>query len=177
MFEALAAAVLAKMHSSAAFFTPPTNSRGYGCKALGCERPAYARGLCNAHYIRDNKGLPMDVPVRARKRNDTCVRCGLQTGSKGGWGMCQRHYRQTRYEVLKDAAISMLGSRCAKCGGVFHRAVFDFHHHSDKTGAPSEMFLNKSIRYLAKELSKCSLLCANCHRMEHVYASMGDDLS
>lgn len=167
MFAALNVAVLTRTRSAAAIFIPPVNSRKYGCAVLGCVRPAYAKGLCNAHYIRRRNGLPMDAPVRARKREDVCARCGEETGAKGGWGLCQRHYRQARYETLKDAAIGAFGSKCAHCGGSFHRSVFDFHHRGDKLGSPSEMFLNKSLSALAKELAKCILLCANCHRLEH----------
>lgn len=167
MRAALEAAVLARTQAAAAIFVPPMNSRSYGCTATGCTRPAYAKGMCNAHYIRHRKGLPMGVPVRARKREDACAECGKETGAKGGWGLCQRHYRQARYETLKDAAITALGGKCANCGGIFHRAVFDFHHRGDKISSPSEMFINKSLSALANELAKCVLLCANCHRLEH----------
>lgn len=167
MFAALQSAAEMRAHAAASIFVPPVNSRKYTCSTPGCDRPAYARGLCNAHYIRDRKGLPLGAPVRARKRADVCAACGAQTGAKGGWGLCQRHYRRARYEVLKDAAVAAFGSRCAHCGGSFHRAVFDFHHRGDKLGSPSEMFLNKSLSALASELAKCILLCANCHRLEH----------
>lgn len=167
MLAALEAAALTRMQQAAAIFVPPTNSREYGCLAPGCTRPAYAKGLCNAHYIRDRKGLPLEAPVRARKRDGVCAECGDHTGPKGGWGLCPRHYRQARYETLKDAAVAAFGGKCAHCRGSFHRAVFDFHHHEDKAGSPSEMFLNKSLNALASELSKCILLCASCHRLEH----------
>jgi hypothetical protein len=167
MLSALESAALARSHAAASIFIPPTNSREYGCQAPGCVRPAYAKGLCNAHYIRLRKGLSMADPVRARKRGDACAECGEQTGAKGGWGLCQRHYKKTRYETLKDAAVAAFGSKCAHCSGSFHRAVFDFHHRGDKLGSPSEMFLNNSLSTLSRELAKCILLCANCHRLEH----------
>jgi len=167
LLEALESAVLMRTQSAATIFIPPVNSRHYECSAPGCVRPAYAKGLCNAHYIRNRKGVALNAPVRTRKREDTCAECGKPSGSKGGWGLCQRHYRRARYEARKDAAIVAFGSKCARCGGSFHRAVFDFHHHGDKLGLPSEMFLNKSLNELAAELSKCVLLCANCHRLEH----------
>lgn len=167
MFAALEAAALARTQAASAIFIPPTNSREHQCSVPGCVRPAYAKGLCNAHYIRHRKQLPLDAPVRARKREGACSQCGKESGAKGGWGLCQRHYRQARYETLKDATIAAFGGRCAHCGGSFHRSVFDFHHRGDKMGSPSEMFLNNSLSALAKELAKCILLCANCHRMEH----------
>lgn len=59
---------------------------------------------------------------------------------------------------------------CNKCG-FKHPAVLDFHHlnPSDK-----EMNISDAIRRhgwgrkrLLKELEKCILLCANCHRILH----------
>lgn len=167
MLDALKAAILIRSQEASCIFVAPENSRSYGCKSLGCVRPAYAKGYCNAHYIRSQKGLPMEVPVRARKRQDTCAQCGLVTGAKGGWGLCSAHYKKLRYQTLKDAAIEAFGSKCGHCGGKFHRAVFDFHHHAEKNDSPSGMFLSNSLDILAQELSKCTLLCANCHRLEH----------
>jgi hypothetical protein len=168
MLAALEMALNARTSDAASIFTPPSNSRAYSCAAHGCQRPAYAKGLCNAHYLRKRKGLSMLAPVRASKREGECAQCGKKTGSKGGWGLCPSHYRKARYEALKDAAIAALGGECARCKGSFHRAVFDFHHRGEKQDSPSAMFLNSSVEALAKELSKCILLCANCHRLEHV---------
>ena len=76
MLVALESATLTRMQQAAAVFVPPTNSRKYECLVPGCVRPAYAKGLCNAHYIRGRKGLPLDAPVRARKRDGVCDKCG-----------------------------------------------------------------------------------------------------
>ncbi|MDM0072073.1 hypothetical protein [Variovorax sp. J31P207] len=165
--EALAAALTARTRAASDIFIPPTNARGYVCSSPECTRPAYAKGLCNAHYMRLRKGSSMDAPVRARKRGDLCEECGKETGAKGGWGLCQLHYRRARYLTLKDAAVEIFGGSCAACGGRYHRAVFDFHHQGDKEGAPSELLQNRSPASIARELAKCTMLCANCHRLEH----------
>jgi coproporphyrinogen III oxidase len=70
----------------------------------------------------------------------------------------------------KQAAIDLLGGKCADCHGTFHPAVFDFHHENPDE---KEYNLGNIIRrkrnpeLVAKELSKCVLLCANCHRIRH----------
>jgi hypothetical protein len=46
-------------------------------------------------------------------------------------------------------------------------AVYDFHHIGKKDDDPSWVIANSGIDKIAEELSKCILLCANCHRMEH----------
>lgn len=170
--KAIEAALAKSSHEAAAIFIPPENSRQYACKVPGCTRPAYAGEMCNAHYIRARKGRSLSVPVRARKREDRCALCGKKTGAKGGWGLCARHYRARRYAVMKDAVIAAMGGKCAGCGGVFQRAVFDFHHKSGKMDAPSSVLVNCSVEDAAKELAKCELLCANCHRVEHSNESL-----
>lgn len=152
---------------ASAIFVPPSNSRAYQCSVEQCGRPAYARGKCNAHYLLERGGKPLLLPVRARKRDDQCAECGELTGAKGGWGLCQKHYRKKRYVVIKDALIAAMGGKCARCEGVFFRSVFDFHHSGTKTDAPSALIVNCSAEDMARELSECELLCANCHRMEH----------
>lgn len=164
---AVATALRQASGQASAVFAPPSNSRAYECKAPGCVRPAYAKGLCNAHYIRERKGLPMGNPVRARKRADKCIECDQPTGAKGGWGMCVRHYRYARYATVKDAVVSAMGGTCQRCKQPHHRSVFDFHHTDDKQDSPSSLLVNASPAAIAEELSKCVLLCANCHRLEH----------
>lgn len=57
---------------------------------------------------------------------------------------------------------------CIECG-FSHPAALDFHHRdkSDKEFNPSKMrdYTNKE-RFL-KEIEKCDVLCANCHRILH----------
>jgi hypothetical protein len=167
LLDALRSALTSAAHGAASIYAPPSNSRGYGCKAAGCVRPAYASGYCNAHYIRYRKGADMNAPLRARKRDDLCAQCGEATGAKGGWGLCPKHYRYARYVTVKDALIGAMGGACANCGGVFDRRVFDFHHAGSKAEHPSALLGTKSVARIAAELSGCVLLCANCHRMEH----------
>lgn len=167
LLSAMRQAIEEKMAAAQGVFVPPKNSRDHGCGVDGCQRPAYAGGLCNAHYIRKRKGKDMSAPLRARKTDDKCVKCERKTGAKGGWGMCSAHYKKDRRQTLKAAAIKAFGGYCYNCLKKYPLAVFDFHHTGDKTDNPSAMFVNKSIEEIAKELSRCILLCANCHRLEH----------
>jgi len=66
----------------------------------------------------------------------------------------------------KDKAIEYMGGKCVDCGGVFDRCCYDFHHIGDKDGNPSK-FLTGSWDKAEKEIQKCVLLCANCHRIRH----------
>jgi hypothetical protein len=165
--EVITASLLKKSHQAANFFIPPKERRPHNCTVDGCSRPAHAGDFCNAHYIRKRKGMPMDVPVRARKRADKCVECDADCGAKGGWGLCAKHYKKARQVTLKTALVTAMGGKCQKCSGVFPLCVYDFHHIGDKDESPSYLLANSSIEVIAGELSRCVLLCANCHRLEH----------
>ncbi|MBR9701336.1 hypothetical protein GOV13_00255 [Candidatus Pacearchaeota archaeon] len=83
----------------------------------------------------------------------------------------ERIYRRkiNRMRELKKEMVKMLGGKCQKCG--YNNkcfAVFDFHHQKgDKEGNVSLLLKNESRQKLLKEIKKCILLCANCHRELH----------
>lgn len=72
---------------------------------------------------------------------------------------------------LKEECVAYLGGKCFRCCGEFHPHVFDFHH-KDPTEKEFNLSLIMKVRYkmndiIKKELDKCNLVCANCHRMIH----------
>ena len=68
----------------------------------------------------------------------------------------------------KKRAVEYKGGKCNHCGGVFHIAAFDFHHiDPSQKELDVGLILQCSDAYLLKELDKCILLCANCHRIHH----------
>ena len=75
---------------------------------------------------------------------------------------------QQRRWLRKLRAIEYKGGVCFKCKTIVHPAAFDFHHVSkeEKHKDPGLM-MSHSDESLFKELDKCILLCANCHREEH----------
>jgi len=160
-------ALLKKSYDAASIYEPMKNLRSYKCNIDGCERLAYAKGMCNAHYIRLRLGKKLTDPLRATRRDSFCARCGDACGSKGGWGLCPRHYKNERFAVIKDACISVFGGECSRCSSSFHRCVFDFHHVGKKDGSITKLISNASPYRIAEEMEKCILLCANCHRLEH----------
>lgn len=59
-------------------------------------------------------------------------------------------------------AISYLGGKCKDCG-INDTRVLEFDHVSGKKIANVAWFLTRSNPGLIEELSKCELVCANCH--------------
>lgn len=125
------------------------------CLANGCTRRSYSLGLCNAHYLRHKRGRPQDRPLRKMQ---------------GLWSrLGPREYTLRWRWARRQALVEFLGNKCARCGGTFHPAVYDFHH-KDPTTKKFNISLKLaylSLEILTAEAEKCELLCANCHRLRH----------
>jgi hypothetical protein len=73
-----------------------------------------------------------------------------------------------RRKQRKLEAIKIMGGKCCRCHGVFPHYVYDFHHIDPSRKEFSMTDLqDKAWHRLEKELNKCILVCANCHRIEH----------
>ena len=57
---------------------------------------------------------------------------------------------------------------CAHCG-MSHPACMDFHHTdpTNKLGEVNRFVKNKAWKKAYEEAAKCTVLCANCHRIHH----------
>ena len=133
------------------------------CSVSGCPNDKYAKGMCQAHYARKAKGKSIDAPLRI-KQSGKCIVCGEQSY---GNSLCNKHYRADKKKKLKRALVDAMGGVCAKCGKAYPLCVFDFHHVDGKDVRPAKIISQGNIKAIASELSKCILLCANCHRIEH----------
>ena len=69
----------------------------------------------------------------------------------------------------KQRAVDFMGGKCQDCLGTFPLPVYDFHHldPSEKEHNLGNIMRRKDFSTIEKELSKCVLLCANCHRIRH----------
>jgi len=108
------------------------------------EKECFKHGLCD-HFPQTERG-------RVRYRCKACNAEGV-----------------TRHRNKKKLwCVDYLGGRCTKCGYDKCIAALEFHHRN-----PSEKEFGfavqqkRSYKRLAKELDKCDLLCANCHREVH----------
>jgi hypothetical protein len=68
----------------------------------------------------------------------------------------------------KKELIEVLGGKCCRCGYSRCFAALEFHHNvGDKEGDVAHIIKNRSKEKALKEIKKCILLCANCHREAH----------
>lgn len=75
-----------------------------------------------------------------------------------------------RRRKIREDAIKYLGGKCIFCGYDRCSAALDFHHlvENQKKFGLSQNGLTRSWAKTKLELSKCILVCANCHREIHV---------
>ncbi len=110
-----------------------------------------------------------------------CKKCGNEVLCKD---LCRTCYDQERYQSEKDMRMERNTRRrlnlrawlneykedlvCWMCGFDDPRAL-DFHHvRGEKKFAIANMISRgNSIETVLREIKKCIVLCANCHRLEH----------
>jgi len=79
-------------------------------------------------------------------------------------------YKRNNNELIKEAAIEYLGGKqCVVCGNNSLPLVcYDFHHKNGNKDEDISKMISRKTKIddeLKKELDKCCIACANCHRM------------
>lgn len=82
---------------------------------------------------------------------------------------CLKVAVKKRRKNLKVLAVEYKGGKCELCGYSKCIEALDFHHldPSQKDFGISRKGETRSWERTRKELDKCMMLCANCHREEH----------
>lgn len=70
-------------------------------------------------------------------------------------------------EYNKKRAIKYKGECCGNCGLKYHHAAMEFHHYIGTKESNISSLMTSSWDKIKKELNKCTLLCSNCHAIEH----------
>lgn len=82
---------------------------------------------------------------------------------------CMVEYDKEKRHRIKQELVNYKGGKCEICGYNKCLNALDFHHKNkeDKSFALNAANYNRSIEELKKEVDKCILVCANCHREIH----------
>lgn len=112
-------------------------------------------GYCDNLFPENDFGVAVTVTGKTYRRNK-----------------CRYCYRKTKKALIAKQRqwIAEYKSQrgCAKCG-IDDFRVLDFHHSEDeeKNFNTSDFRYKVGFEKLRREIEKCSLLCANCHRIVH----------
>ena len=69
---------------------------------------------------------------------------------------------------LKRKMVELMGDICNDCGVKYPDVVYDFHH-IDPSKKDFTIGKSRNWSKIEKELEKCEMLCANCHRIRHFH--------
>ena len=70
--------------------------------------------------------------------------------------------------LSKISLMEKMGNKCQHCGYTGNPGAFHFHHRDAKDKKYELNSENIMRRDKWDEASKCDLLCANCHQIQHV---------
>ena len=81
-----------------------------------------------------------------------------------------------RRKKIRQMAVEYKGGKCEICG--YSRCIdaLEFHHNdlAEKRFGISEKGYTRSWKEVMKELDKCIMICANCHRELHAQLAASD---
>lgn len=111
--------------------------------------------------------------------NNQCKTDGKQSECKQCHRLlCNKYYQNNKQQYRNRSKVHRLKiyqivnnikkSGCCKCGEK-DIACLDFHHINNKIKSISSLIANENLDLINKEIQKCIILCANCHRKLHYY--------
>ena len=111
---------------------------------------------CGKFYNESDFGIALTTKNKVYRRQK-CRFCYHQTKKK-----LHKKYKQWILEKKGETG-------CQKCGFKDVRAL-EFHHtaNNKEFGIADQGYFNYGFERLEKEINKCMVLCANCHRILHV---------
>lgn len=134
--------------------------------------------LIDADVLRQCKKCLETKPLSDFVKSKACTYGRAHTCKLCNWKIRAPEYKKTRKERAnyenkknrekKSYMVNKMGGVCADCNKSYPDCVYDFHHLN-----PSEKdFKLSAVRsmdfdLIDRELSKCIMLCSNCHRVRH----------
>jgi hypothetical protein len=100
--------------------------------------------------------------TKARERYSNVVQPDRKT-NREKYKEIDRLWAQKRRAKFRELFIQIkkeMGNKCSKCGFDEYPQILHFHHLRNKRANVSEM---KSLKKIREEVTKCVLLCPNCH--------------
>jgi len=113
------------------------------------------------------EGVAYKDPEKRREAHNKYMReVWYPANRKKHQGLVKSYARGHRKEVA-DVINEMKRKPCMDCGLVFPPICMDFDHRpgTKKVRNVSQMVRDSSLNTVLVEISKCDLVCSNCHRI------------
>lgn len=110
-----------------------------------------------------NKECKLGVTGTCRKCDGTKVKKWYADNRSRRQKIANRNNQRKKRKLVES-----FGDKCYDCSNTYPDCVYDFHHldPTKKDVNPSKA-MTWSKERMMKELEKCVMLCANCHRLRH----------
>lgn len=132
-----------------------------GCR-LGCTHLIYKRCDMKCRLCEEEFELIKTHGGQNRQACYNCIPLGLTQSQREKIIKSAIKQKANEYKLLKG---------CSVCGYKNCAEALEWHHNNDdKSFDPSTKLMSRGfIKYelYLKEIEKCELLCANCHREKH----------
>lgn len=101
-------------------------------------------------------------------RQSICKECQKTYKLKHYYQNKEAHYKRNKKteNIIRDYINSVKIQGCSLCDEK-EISCMDFHHLKDKNDEIAKMAKKGSLEKVKKEIKKCIVLCANCHRKLH----------
>lgn len=119
---------------------------------------------CSPFKLHNTKNLIKIPQFHSRNYSNSTLQ------EKTEWNKVTHQLAKKRRSDRKIKFVLLLGGKCSICGYNKNYAALHFHHKNPKEklfSLDSRMMGAKPLIELEKEVSKCQLLCANCHAEHH----------
>lgn len=114
-----------------------------------------------------------EFSVRRASPDGLCGACGICSAEKQReqYKDNKKYYldrnRELRSKNREKYRETKEGKPCAHCGGLFPQVCMDYDHIDPKTKKLCvAQMMGYSWKDIEKEISKCELICSNCHRIK-----------
>lgn len=136
---------------------------------VGDCKPSYV-GSIPTQGSRLEKYMERRVTRVCQKHGETLYKLDNPKVEKYRCCKCSTEAVQRRRLKVKKLCIEYKGGKCQQCGYDKCDAALEFHHMdpTQKDFGIASRGHTRSFERIKIELDKCIMLCANCHREEHV---------
>ena len=136
-----------------------------GQKIINAQRRKFCLE-CSPYGAHNTRSLK-SISKASVTQNCKCLLCGKEFLATGTYTRCNYCSVKLRRCRLKLAGVALLGGKCNTCGWNENPYILEFHHHDKNKEFTISNVMNLSWDKMRHEMEKCTLLCANCHRIEH----------